>query len=181
MDPKKKQSIIEILKGEDEPAILAALNEIQENGDIEILRAILEQLYNTDNQKIVDEILFLLYDVKLVDALPLYVDFITNDIDNLFKKDLITVCWQSGIDCSAFLSFFVDLAIEEEFMTAFEAVTVIENFTTKLDNDVIDENITKLENAAQSASKDKVNLLESLAITLRNFKKGEYPKFYSEN
>jgi len=74
-------------------------------------------------------------------------------------KELVASCWGNGLDYSNYLSLFVDLLIDSEFMVAFEAYTVIVNMTAKIDQAKIDLEIDRLEDAMKTATDQKKALM----------------------
>lgn len=177
---QKKELIAQIRSGE-KANISKAIEVLRHEGDTETLTALLDALYDSENQEISDEIFAFLYDLKSPEALHVLVDFIQNDFDSIWKTELITSIWQAGLDAAEYLSVFVDIVIEDEFLTAFEAVTVIENIQTQVPLDILDDNIKKIEASLHVITQDKRTLAESLIFTLKNFKLGEFTRFYSEN
>jgi len=70
-------------------------------------------------------------------------------------KDLVSSCWENGLDYSLYLSLFIDLLIESELIVAFEAYTVILNMSSKIDQTIIDKEIDRLEKALPKTTEEK--------------------------
>ena len=181
MEQNKNNELLALIRTGEHSHIIKAIETYKQKGDLQLLSALIELLYDTENQEIIDEIFSFLNDLKSDTALNVLIEFIQNDMDGIWKKELITAVWQSGMDASSFLSIFIDIVIEDEFITAFEASTVIENIQHQMPVALIEENIKKLEGALSSISADKKSLLESLITTLKNFKIGGFTHYFSEN
>ena len=100
--------------------------------------------------------------MKYSDAIPRIVDAIQDKKYASELKELVSVCWENGLDFSQYLSLFVDLVIESEFMVAFEAFTVIENMVGKIDDSYKNEQVEKIRAAKETAPAEKMSLLEDL-------------------
>jgi hypothetical protein len=76
------------------------------------------------------------------------------------KKALVAACWESNIDCTRFLSFFVLIVIQESFEVALEALTVIEQITGEVTPEKATELIAKVKDSyAAQAEAPKAPLL----------------------
>jgi hypothetical protein len=53
------------------------------------------------------------------------------DLSNNVKANLLTVCWESGLDYTSYLDVFVDALINGNEVVAIEAYTMIFEFTKK--------------------------------------------------
>jgi nicotinate-nucleotide pyrophosphorylase len=97
--------------------------------------------------------------LKESDAIPLIVEAIQNQKYAPELKELVASCWENGLDYSNYLTLFVDLLIDSDFLVAFEAYTVIVNMTAKIDQAKIDVEIDRLEEAMKTASDQKKALM----------------------
>jgi len=74
-------------------------------------------------------------------------------------KELVSSCWENGLDFSKYLSVFVDLLIKYDLIIAFEAYTVIMNNEHRIDPEIIDLEIERLEKALPTISEQKRPLI----------------------
>ncbi|HKI89750.1 MAG TPA: hypothetical protein VKA38_12040 [Draconibacterium sp.] len=65
--------------------------------------------------------------IKSKDTVPLFAEALENEKFKAIQKTILTACWQNGLDFAAYLPLFVEIVISEQWETAFEAFTVIEN------------------------------------------------------
>jgi hypothetical protein len=85
------------------------------------------------------------------------------------RKKIITACWQNGLDYKNQLPVFVDLVIQEEWETGFEAFTVIENMEEYPEREIIDLAVSKIQDALPGTEgKKKYFLQEILILNLLN-------------
>jgi len=160
-DPQKKK-VLNNLQSEDSLLVIKTIKELRETGNSSYIPVLIELLHSTDNPEIKQKIIRLLGELKYSDAIPRIVDAIQDKKYASELKELVSVCWENGLDFSQYLSLFVDLVIESEFMVAFEAFTVIENMSGKIDDAYKAEQVEKIKAAMATAPAEKMSLLEDL-------------------
>lgn len=125
----------EILKkinsGEPERAA-EAVREIKENGDLAITEALLSNLENIGEPRIVTLIVNLLADIKDNKFRDILIREIKKPHSAQIKSELLRIVWESSLDYSGYLDFFLELLQQEDFAVAFEASTIIENMVCQL-------------------------------------------------
>lgn len=60
------------------------------------------------------------------------------------KAKILSACWETGLDFSNQLPFFIDIILDHDYLCALEAYTVIENNETRFDPEQIKTAIEKL-------------------------------------
>ena len=99
-------------------------------------------------------------------------DFLMEAIqDPKNKKDkgrLIAACWEAGLDCSDHLLFFIDLALENDYLISLEALTVIESMEGPFKSGELKKGIDKL-NSQQEKSGVPNELIEQVLDYLKQF------------
>lgn len=75
---------------------------------------------------------------------------------------LVAACWESEINFSEHLTFFVELVMDNNYLVAIEAMTVIENMEGPFDQNQIKESILKLKEFKKSLSNEKLVLVNDL-------------------
>ena len=93
-------------------------------------------------------------------------------------QDLVSVCWENGLDFSEHLALFIDLVIEQNFMTSFEAHTVIMNMTGRISQAIADKETTKIKYALLESDESKKQLLHDLLDFIPVFVQGIEPQQY---
>ena len=91
-------------------------------------------------------------------------DKLINATSDTGKANLLRICWESAIDFSEYLDVFVDMLINEDFITALEASTVIENLGGKIPEEKLLAAIKRLET---NKDEDKSFLLEDTILHLK--------------
>ena len=160
---ENNQDILKRLASPDTETVRGAIDEIKENGDLTIVPELLEILLHNSEPAIITPITSLLSDVKDSGFKVLLVEKLINAPAGSNKANLLRVCWESAIDFSEYLEVFVDLLIHEDFITALEASTVIEN----LNGNIADEKITSaIKHIRTECKDDKEFLAEDTVIYL---------------
>jgi len=143
-----------------------AIMQIKEKGNKHYLPALFELLVSNAEKEVEKETLKLLGSVKEKDTVPVFVEAIHNPHFDVKKKEIITACWQNGLDFSGYLEDFVDLVIHEKWEIAFEAFTVIENFTQFPKFEKSASVVQKIKMALPDAEEGKVYFLKELLTFL---------------
>jgi len=83
-----------------------------------------------------------------------------------YKITLLTYCWESGADVSAHFSFFIDLAVNGDFQTSFEAITIIDSLDYLVPDVELSSAKQKVSASISSANPEKAPLLIQLSELL---------------
>jgi hypothetical protein len=85
------------------------------------------------------------------------------------KHVLVAACWESEINFSKYLPFFVDLSLSDDYLVSLEAITVVENMEGPFNADELTASIKKVKEQQKNTSNERVVLLNDLVDTLTNF------------
>jgi hypothetical protein len=152
----------------DNPLILKdTLVSIREKGHSKYIPVLVDLLLkNKDGEKL-DLIRSFIADIKDSFIKTSIIDALKDEKYKTVRKELISICWESAVDFSEHMSLFIDIIIEENFNSSFEALTVIENLETSIESNIIKKEIDKLKSAANTTDEarrylihETVNLLE---------------------
>lgn len=91
---------------------------------------------------------------------------IENDKYKSIRKEILTACWQNGLDFSAFLPVFIDFIIREDWEIAFEAFTVIDNLEYLPGAEIIIISIAKINEALPTATNQNKYFLNEILVKL---------------
>jgi hypothetical protein len=152
-------NILKGLQTSDPLIVIESLEELRVSGKTSDIPILLEMLHGNTNQEIRTKITGLFANLKEKESVPLIIEAIQNQKYAPELKVLVSCCWENGLDYSHYLSLFVDLLIDSDFLVAFEAYTVITNMTSTIDQTKIDIEIEKLDRAMHSTTEDKKVLM----------------------
>ena len=153
------KNILAGLQSADSLKVIETLEELRVSGKVSDIPLLIELLHLSADPEIKSKITDLFANLKESDAIPLIVEAIQNQKYSPELKELVACCWENGLDYSNYLTLFVDLLIDSEFLVAFEAYTVIVNMTAKIDQVKIDAEIDRLEEAMKTVSDQKKALI----------------------
>lgn len=146
----------------DKNIVLAAINTLKEKGNKEYLPLLFEILLTESEQEVRNEILKLLGTIKDADTIPMFIEALKEKRLLTIRKEILTCCWQNGLDFSNYFDEFVDLIIDGEWEIAFEAFTVIENLEHFPPEEKMKESKLRIAKALKLANEQKSYFLEEL-------------------
>ena len=172
---KVNKETIKKLQSPNSELVANTLNQLEESGNSAYIPILIELLHSTKNSEIKKRISRLLAELKHSDAIPLIIEAIQNKQYVAELQHLVSACWENGMDYSDHLSLFTDLVIENDFLVAFEAHTVITNMTGKISEAVCQKESKKIEVALPLAEENKKQLLLEILDFLPAFEQGIEP------
>lgn len=152
-------NLLKRLNSADPEIVLQTIEELREEGQTSDFPILLEMLRIVKNPEIKAKITGLFANLKDKATVPLMVEAIQDEKNAPVFQQLVSACWENGMDYTPYLSVFVDLLIDKEFLVAFEAYTVITNMETAIDQVLLDIEIDKLDKAMPSASDERKALM----------------------
>lgn len=143
------------LQSTDSLKVIAALEDLRNSGKVSDIPVLIDLLHLTPNHEVKSKVMSLLASLKETDSIPVMIAAIQNPKYSTIQKELISCCWENGLDYRSHLSLFVDLMIKQDFSVAFEAYTVITNITEQIDQTILDQEIDRIEKALADCSEQK--------------------------
>lgn len=166
---KVVQSIIQDFQSPEPEMVLKAIKNNRKEGNQDSFKALLSLLKDTDEPLVEASIIEFLYDLKDEESVPVLIEAIQDDEFAFYHNFLVAGFWQSAIDGSDYLEEFVTVAINGEYMTSLEALTVVENFDRAYNQDLLLDLEADLNEALEKEENDdKKALLVSLNDVVRN-------------
>lgn len=175
---KLNNDTLQNLQSANSELVAQSLNQISDNGNSAYIPFLVELLHSTQNQEIKKRVSNLLAELKHSDAIPLIIDAIRNQKYSDDLQFLVSACWENGMDYLEHLPLFVDLMIEQDFMVAFEAHTVITNMTGRITREQCEMQTLKIKQSLPGLSADKRGLLEEIVEFLPVLEAGIEPQEY---
>ncbi len=156
---EEQQKNLKNLQSTDSTKVIEALEDLKVSGKVSDIPVLVELLHLSQNQEIKSKITSLFATLKDNDAIPLLIEAIQNPKYESELRELVSACWENGLDYGDYLPVFIDLLIENDFLIAFEAYTVIMNMTTKIDQAKLDVETDRLEKALSTTTEQKRQLI----------------------
>jgi len=162
---KKEQEIIADLASKNERKIIGALKRIPHEGTPAMIRPMFDLLLDGvtgEQQLLLDKVLHNLKDKEC--RTPL-IDLLKEDAYYEVQPAILASIWQSGLDVQDEVEFLTDVAINGEFMTVLEVVTILENLELT-DTEAISASIKKLDKAVEIKSETQEILVSMRELLL---------------
>lgn len=166
---KQDKKMLNDLETAGEEKILEALKLAEEKGNDSLIPVVISLALTHKSEVVVNAATELLRSVKSKALIPSIIEAIGSSNKVADRKKLVALCWECSIKCDPYLSFFTELAINEPFEVALEAITVIEEMEGKMDVTDVENAIFKTETAI-SSQPEKATLLAGLMATLKSFR-----------
>lgn len=166
----KINSMIADLESGNELKMSAAVKALQANGDASVLPHVVELLRTDLNDKMRTELSEFLNDLKDSSAIPAMMELLLKEDDAEIRKILLTAIWSGKLDYSRYLSDFVALAVDGDFMEAVDCITVIENLEGPFEEQqILESQLYLKEFLEDDAPKDpqKSHIMSEIALLIK--------------
>ncbi len=148
--------------------VISALEIIKVEGNKHYIPILFDLLNSSPEVEIETEIINLLGTVKDKESVNSFMRALEDAKYKPIRKLILSACWQNGLDFSTFMPVFIDLIIHEEWETAFEAFTVIDNLEYLPNPEIISISKQKINKAIPFASEQVAYFLNEILIKLDN-------------
>ncbi|HLN22072.1 MAG TPA: hypothetical protein VK213_13345 [Bacteroidales bacterium] len=164
---KKLNDIALLLNKGDETAIIAAIELLREEEPFEGIIGLLADYYDRNsNRAIARAIENLMNDIKNPSLQPEIINEIKKERKSSTKSMLVSSCWQSGLDYSAFLIDFAGIFLDNDYSVGIECLTVIEEASATISSGKKTEIINMIDNHPFSPNDEKSSLAGELKSIL---------------
>ncbi len=155
------------LHSENSLEVIAAIKYLREVGNELFINNLAQLLCKTKNEIIRSLILNLLNDLKDKNAIPELVKVLKNKNYEKEKSNILSSCWKSGLNFSSELDIFFEIFCLDDFVSAFEAYTVLETNIPYLTPEAAKKYLSFLLEKEQELSPDRSELANYLKIMLQ--------------
>ena len=147
--------------------IIAAIKYLREVGNEMFIDDLALLLCETKSEEIRSLILNLFSDLKNKNAVPEIVSVLKNKNYEKEKSNILTACWKSGLNFSTELDIFFEIFCLNDFVSAFEAYTVLETNIPYLTPEAAKKHLSFLLEKEQELSPDRSELAKYLKSMLQ--------------
>jgi hypothetical protein len=164
MGKASKPSKYDELKGklisEEESAVLAALEEIAENGTAQMIEPLIHLYGATRYDSIKKQTAEMLNALKISGAKAPMLAALADPANKAIRKDIIGFMWNSGIQPVDELVQFTQIAIEGTYEEALECLTLLDSIVDPVQEEVLMECILQVKQHLSGAGRsDKSTLM----------------------
>jgi hypothetical protein len=145
-------------------AIELLRNEQPFEGAIGLLVALYDRTEEDDIRRAIENFM---NDLKDQSAAPEVISEIRRGWRPQTTRMLVSSCWQSGLNYSSYSSDLTEVFLTGDYVTAFECMTVIEEFIDEVSRNKKDEIIRKIQKSSLTPEKEKTALTLELISILR--------------
>jgi hypothetical protein len=135
----KKTIYIRQLFSSNEKEVLAALSHITEKGYPEIATDLIKLYSETSSSLIKEHTIYILNNLKNKDSVAHIIKGIKRVQNKDARLNLISACWQNGLNYTDHLDYFINIIASESIHHAIEAFTVIECNFSLLNNEQLNK------------------------------------------
>lgn len=146
--------------------VISAINKIKVKGNKHYIPILFDLLLSDLEKEVEKEITNLLETVKVKDTAEIFVQALENEKYKSIRKIILIACWQNGLEYQPYLPVFVDVIIKEEWETAFEAFTVIDNMEFLPEKGIINQTKHKINTALKTATDKKEYFLQEILLKI---------------
>lgn len=115
------------LLSEEDAQVLTALTRIEQDGDSQAIRPLLETLARSNSQAVQQRITSLLYQVKASNAVEELLAAMNEPSLLDVRRTVLATFWNAGLDVRDHLERFVEVALSGDAQECFECLTIVEN------------------------------------------------------
>ena len=170
MDAKDQNinKLIKDIQSDKENIILNAINQLYTDGRVELLPYLIKLYFVSKSENVRREILELLNNLKDKHACPYLIDAVIKYRGQESYHNIVSSCWQSGLDYSEYLKVFIDLVIEQDLFSAVEAFSVIEGNISELSPPEREKHAIYIRSKLGIVSEDRKKLVKELLHVVQN-------------
>lgn len=167
--PRKIKLDSEIVKGlnsGNEQIILRSLGKLRSVGSIQYIPELLKLLGKVPGTDIEKELVRFLSDIKNPGAIPFVIKGLKDKNLRHVRTAIVSSCWQSTLDYRSALPLFVDIFFEDDYTTAIECFTVIEESAMEMEAEEVRKIRDRVLSGIAGVSEEKRPLAHELVRTL---------------
>jgi len=159
---KLDTQLVKDLWSENDKLVLKAIQSLRSIGNIHYLTELFRLLNQTDSENVEKELVRFLADIKDPAAMPVILAGLRDPALKGARGYIVSACWQSGMDYSHELELFIRLFMEDDYLTALECFTVIEEAVVDMEYADIEKLRKQMLGGLEKVSEEKKPLAREL-------------------
>ncbi len=151
---------------------LKALKSLQIHGDETAVTPLINVWIKGLSEPVEKELIEFFSSLKNTDSTEEIMNAVNNPKFKEKRRELLSTIWNTKVDYSDYLSQFVGIAIEGDFMDTLECLTIIENLEGPFSEENLYESqlhIQKYAENRKSTTDEKATLMSEIAILIKDF------------
>ena len=167
----KFKEAVKNIESKNDIKIVEGIKLLRESGKPEAVELITNLLRNEISEEVKKECTKFLNDIKDQFASKYIVEEINKNTDKELLGILVSCAWQNNLDFSEYMETFARIVLQEEYLIAFEAFTVIENNIDRLPADKANHIEDIISKGLKSVNKEKQLMIKELIEVIKDVKK----------
>ena len=169
MEEEQKQQrihrIIQDLGSKNERRVIEALKLIPHEGTPQMIAPMIELFQHHPSKDVRILLEKTLFNLKDQDCATPLIELLKSDAHKDVRQKVLSTIWQSGLDVSEELELLVDIAVNSDYLTVIEVITIIENLED-FNDDALTDSIAKMDEVVgkQSETQDLLVSLRQLLL-----------------
>jgi hypothetical protein len=166
---KLNTEIVRRLRSDKLSLVVPVLNHLRQSiHTAAYLPEVINLLHDTHNEEIRRELSLFLCDIKDPGEIPQIIDALRNDRYRPIWNIITSACWQSGLNYSENLDTFIKILLEEDYMTALEAFSVIEQSLPHIEDQKLEHYRQQLMEGLEKVAKEKAPLVREIIKIMKD-------------
>lgn len=162
--PSKVELFQKTIEASPEDYLIGLLAELREGGEDYMVEPIIGLLFSNRSERIKNEVVSLLVDLKNPSAVPIIVQKLEENKNSKDIHRLISVCWQSRLNFSSHTNLLMDFVVNGDYQSCLEAFTAIENMMDSLSEETINQLKHRAEQSLGKATETKPLIEELISM-----------------
>ena len=157
------------LESKDLNSITEGIKALRGSGKPEAVKLVVDVLRNNGDNGVQNECIKFINDIKDQQAVKYLMECIEDKKNSKILNFLVSCAWQNNLDYTQHLNIFVHILLTKEYLTAYEAFSVIENNVDKLDISdaeniiqIIEKGLTDIDNEKRPMVKDMIETIKDI-------------------
>jgi hypothetical protein len=150
------------LESADIRIVIRTLHELKSTGNAIILPLVLDLFVKNKSEAVIQEVLILIGQLKDQKSVPELIKYVNHKKAGKHLADLISQCWQCGLDFGQYLKVFADTFLTGDYQVALESFTVIEEMLWRSTPEMIEDCRNYLIQGKDKINKDNELLFKEL-------------------
>jgi HEAT repeat protein len=163
----KQKEIIVSLESKDPKIVNKALLDIKKLGNSSLLPQLIEIFVSTSNEQVSLGLENIFNQLKESQAIDYLMVALQNSDYKAHHQKFAAAIWESGLDASSHLNSLVEIAMNTDYLTCLDILTIIENIEEGLSENDIENNIAALSEQLQWKKSENDPLLASIIQVLQ--------------
>ncbi len=167
------KAFLDDIRTGNEAKVSSGLKGLQAHGDASVLPALISVLDTAEiSEKSREEILDFFRSLKDTTAVPVLIELLRDDHFPDQRQALLSTLWATKLNFTPYISDFVGIAVEGDFMETLECLTILENLEGPFEERHILEAQLFLKEYLESTEpkeEQKAKLISEIALLLRDW------------